>query len=123
MKDSKLNQCEICKEPTKKVTGFADGHDKNGSPVHWLLYTCGNKACSYFTERAEDDVISMVRAVNKRNKVDIGQLRNKIKSTGNTMGSVGEMLGVGAVKVSDWLNEIKEMPKDIYDRLMNLLSR
>lgn len=115
--------CSDCKEPTKKFAGFMDGHDKNDNPTHGILYTCDNKSCEHFKNFDDSDKKAATIAENLKNGVDAKILKNKLHTSHNTYGSVANILGVGPAQISKWMNEHEPIPKNVYDKLMHLLSK
>ena len=121
------NQCEICREPTKRPVGFWDGYTKDGKRTGGYLYTCGNMECHIRQEEAKRELEEKQRTEralneNRRNNVDIHRMKRIRRLVGMTIADCAKAIGVSPSTFSNYENFREPMPPQEFNKIMAILK-
>ncbi len=113
--------CSTCREPTRRVSAFADGHTLDDKPYHKVVYTCENHACSLKEimdelERKRTRKQIAVQQENQRNCIKASDLRAMRTKTGMILYEASRLLDATTVQLSQWENEKAPIPLEVYNK-------
>lgn len=117
--------CESCKDPSRQISGFWDGHDKNtGKRTSGAVITCSNTSCpDYRSPDDYDHIYDSVKLENKKAQIDISALQMLIRQKGLLIGEAADIVHIGPAELSAYLHERRPFPRERFQRLFDELSK
>lgn len=120
-------RCENCLEITKRPVGFYDRQMPDGTLQGGVIYNCDSKTCpvALDAQAAHERSMAehrMARKLNAADGIDPSAARQDRIDAELTMLAMARKLNVSPSLVSDWEQERRAWPKDMYDRYMAVIT-